>query len=306
MILGTYQPIGLDDEGHVKSQLAPISYKHQMYDDFNTMYFRYTNIDGAKLRMELEHRHENAGVDVSAWGSLVMGGSIHSAILAVRGYKNVLVIPSWNDEAVRFNKLTQTRDNAFLPYAGSGIHFFPIINWYNECDARLTVATVRSANSFFDYLYKQYAGIEHLPGKLNRLIIARSDEYYKLGDENYFRHLKGTTEEKYDAVVLMDVPNGQDGRFNSHVLKRDFAHLCTDDFDLLEFNTHTVLDDPHRLYNKKDINDDVDRALGIITPVELKKEIIEMHGGEEMRFRTPVQQSFRVQANHLKKKIRCY
>ena len=66
------------------------------------------------------------------------------------------------------------------------------------------------------------------------------------------------------SVVLIDVPNGQDGRFNSHVLKQDFAHLCTDDFDLVEFNTH-VMTPQHRIYNAKNVNDIIDRALGIVT-----------------------------------------
>ena len=41
MISGAYQPIGLDDEGKVKSQLTPTAYKRQMFQDFSTMYWRY-------------------------------------------------------------------------------------------------------------------------------------------------------------------------------------------------------------------------------------------------------------------------
>ena len=276
-----------------------------MFQDFSTMYWRYIYQPGAKLRIDLEGNSPTADVDVNAWASIFMGGVIHSAFIACSGYKNVLVIPSWNDDAIRFSRLTQSRNSSFVPYGGSGIHMFPLVHWYNECSANLTVATVRSANSFFDFMYKQYAGITHLPK--DNLTIARSDEYYRLGDENYFRHLKGTTEEKYDAVVLIDVPNGQDGRFNSHVLKQDFAHLCTDDFDLVEFNTH-VMTPQHRIYNAKNVNDIIDRALGIVTPAVLKKELVEIPDNSdiELRYRTPMEQSFKVQANHLKKKIRVY
>ena len=206
-------------------------------------------------------------------------------LLLVVDTRMLLVIPSWNDDAIRFSRLTQSRNSSFVPYGGSGIHMFPLVHWYNEnqCSANLTVATVRSANSFFDFMYKQYAGITHLPK--DNLTIARSDEYYRLGDENYFRHLKGTTEEKYDAVVLIDVPNGQDGRFNSHVLKQDFAHLCTDDFDLVEFNTH-VMTPQHRIYNAKNVNDIIDRALGIVTPAVLKKELVEIPDNSDMNYIT--------------------
>ena len=303
MLAGTYQPLGLADDGSIKSQLTPVSYKRQMFQDFSTMYWRYVAQPGARLRMELEGRTPEADVDVNAWASLFTGGIIHSAFIACSGYKNVLVIPSWNDNAIRINRLCQSRDNSFVPYAGSGIHMFPLVHWYNECYANLTVATVRSADSFFDFMYKQYAGTTHL-GRDN-LTIARSDEYYRLGDENYFRHLKGTTEEKYDAVVLIDVPNGQDGRFNSYALKQDFAHLCTDDFDLIEFNTHTFTES-HRIYNAKNVNAIIDKALGIITPQSLKKELVEEDGVLERRYRSTMEQSFKVQANHLKKKIRVY
>ena len=41
MISGAYQPMGLDDEGKVKSQLTPTAHKRQMFQDFSTMYWRY-------------------------------------------------------------------------------------------------------------------------------------------------------------------------------------------------------------------------------------------------------------------------
>ena len=63
-------------------------------------------------------------------------------LLGCSGYKNVLVIPSWNDDAIRFSRLTQSRNSSFVPYGGSGIHMFPLVHWYNECSANLTVATV--------------------------------------------------------------------------------------------------------------------------------------------------------------------
>ena len=283
-------------------------YKFRMWGDFNDMYWRYQNFPNAHgVRMQLDRDAPDATVDAQAWGSLCLGGSIYSGFLAVRGYRNVLVIPSWNDRAYRFNRLTQTKKNSYMPYGGSAIHYFPVVHWYNECDAQLTIATVTSAESFFDFLYKMYAGAAPTENRpFQNINIARSDEYYTIGDENYFRHLKGTTEEKYDAVVLMDVPESTDARFNSYALKRDFQHLCTDDFDLIEFNTHEFADD-HRIYNAKNVRSDINTLLDIITPDDLKKENYHRAGdGIEAVFRTNDKNSFKKQIESLNKKIRVY
>ena len=99
----------------------------------------------------------------------------------------------------------------------------------------------------------------------------------------------------------MDVPESTDARFNSYALKRDFQHLCTDDFDLIEFNTHEFTDD-HRIYNAKNVRSDINTLLDIITPDDLKKENYHRAGDGIVVFRTNDKNSFKKQIESLNKK----
>ena len=286
----TYQPQGLNEDGTVRSQLTPIQYKNKMYGEFNDLYFRYLNF-GTHLRMELDG--EDRDINSRAFMSLYLGGAIYDAFVAVRGYKNILVIPSWNDGNSR---LTMSGSDSFLPYAGSAIHCFPLIHKYNETDGVLNIATVPNATSFFDYMYKHMANLS------DNIRILRSDDYYVLGKDNF--KIKGHPEEKYDAVILMDVPNYENETFRADVIKEDFAHLCTSDFDLIEFNTSPTLT---RIKGQKDIRIDISKVLKIVTPDTLKKELLLVKDDETVTIeRTTTMNSLRIQLDSLQSKIRVY
>lgn len=285
----TYQPQGLNEDGTIRSQLTPKSYKFKMWQEFEDLYFRYLNF-GTTLRMEMQ---DNKETNSQALMSMYLGGSIYDAFVAIRGYKNVLVIPSWNDGNSR---LVMNRENSYLPYSGSGIHSFPIIHKYNETDGVLNIATVSNAISFFDYMYKHMANLS------DNIRILRADDYYVLGKDNY--KIKGHPEEKYDAVILMDVPHYKNEMFSASAIKEDFAPLCTEDFDLVEFNTSPQL---VRIRGQKNTNSDISKLLSIITPDVLKKEHTNLtKDGVVEVARTVSMNSFRQQINELKEKIRVY
>ena len=65
MISGAYQPIGLDDEGKVKSQLTPTCIQTSNVSRLLHNVLEI-HISGAKLRIDLEGNSPTADVDVNA------------------------------------------------------------------------------------------------------------------------------------------------------------------------------------------------------------------------------------------------
>ena len=288
-----YQPNGLTDEGQIKSQLTPRGTLVQIWQDFDDMYHRYLNF-GTTLRMEKTDQQVNS----RALTSMMLGGAIYDAFVAIRGYKNVLVVPSWTDKPSdrKVNILTTNHENGYLPYGGSGVHCFPLVHKYNETDGKLTVATVHNGQSFFEFLYKQFATT------CDTLNIARTDDNYILGMDNY--KVKGIPEEKFDAVILLDVPHYKNEKFKASEIKKDFAHMCTEGFELVQFNSSEKLGD--RIIGRKDILETIQQIINTCTPDELKKEIIDVVGTKELRLRTVEHQAFKQQINNLISKIRVH
>jgi len=293
----SYQPKGLDENGNVISQLTPRNYQFEMWEDFNDMYKRYLAF-GTSLRIDTDDSDNTLFRAVS---SMYMGGCIYDAFVACRGYKNVLVIPSWVDNPEgRFpNRLTLNQENSYLPYGGSGIASFPIIHAYNQTHGKLTIATVKNNLSFFDFMYKAIAADNE------NISIARCDAPYSLGQDDY--KIKGHPEEKYDAVILLDVPDGD--KFKAVELKKDFAHLCVEGYELVQFNTNENIGD--RVIGRKDVLDTIQKVINIMTPPNLKKEnteVLDVNDDEvvEGRVRTVVENSFKQQLENLMLKIRVH
>ena len=293
----SYQPKGLDENGNIISQLTPQNYQYEMWEDFNDMYKRYLAF-GTSLRIDTDDSDNTLFRAVS---SMYTGGCIYDAFIACRGYKNVLVIPSWTDKPDdrHPNRLTLNQENSYLPYGGSGIASFPLIHAYNQTHGKVTVATVRNNLSFFDFMYKAVAA------NSDNLFIARCDDHYTLGEDNY--RIKGHPEEKYDAVILIDVPDGS--KFKASELKKDFAHLCVEGYELVQFNTNENIGD--RVIGRKDVLDTIQKVINIMTPSKLKKEnteVIDVNDDEvvEGRRRTTLENSFKQQLENLMLKIRVH
>lgn len=299
MLMNAYQPKGLDEEGQIISQLTPEGAKYNIWKDFNEMLIRYQNSFKTRLAFPMQ---DNATV-YRALVSLYTGGAIYDAFISVRGYKNVLVIPSWTDasrhDLSTFASLVFGQEDSYLPYGGAGIHSFPIIHQYNETDGKITVVKNRNHVSFFDFLYEQYASVTGSP-----ITIARADEPYVLGKDDYL--IKGhiADQEKYDAVILMDVPHFENETYRSSEIKKDFQHLCTEGYELVQFNTTPKLGE--RIIGRKDILDTIQKVIGIITPDNLKKEPLEIFDDEEGVIRTTQENSFKLQVSNLLHKIRVH
>jgi len=317
-----YQPKGYED-GQLVSNLTPDNYRLRMHDDFEDRYFKYITNFGATLRIEMM---DDGRINNKALQSIFIGGCIYDAFLVIKDYKNILVVPSWVDNPeARLNRLTQGDKYSFLPYGGSGIHSFPLIHFYNQCNAKLNIACVRNGQSFFDHLYESYAGIS------NRINTLRCDTEYVLGDDEWVKRLKGhNLEEKYDAVVLLDVPHHNGEKYKGSELKKDFAHLCVDDFDLIQFNSSEQIGD--RVTGEQNNNEIIQKLRNIITPMTLRKQIRRDssergHGQPTTRYevsnredgsqevtvteilvyeRTVLENSFVAQINNIGQKIRVY
>lgn len=314
-----YQPKSIED-GQIVSNLTPDNYRLLMHNDIEDLYFKYTQNFGATVRMDMM---DDGKINNKALASILIGGCIYDAFLVIKNYKNILVVPSWNDNPEsRLQRLTQGDRQSYLPYGGSGIHMFPLIHYYNECGAKLHIACKRNGNSFFDFLYQQYAG------RSNRINTLNCRTEYVLGDEKWFKNLKGhNLEEKYDAVVLLDVPHVDGERFKSGRLKRDFAPLCTEDFDLIQFNSSEAIGD--RILHEKDNKKEIQILRNTITPMSLRKEVRRSQGNGEPTTRietseredgsreakvtevfvfqrTVLENSFVAQINNIGQKIRVY
>ena len=319
----SWQPKGWVD-GELVSNLTPSSVHLNINNDFEKMYWRYIDSFGATLRIDMM---DDGRINRKAFESIAVGGCIYSAFHVIRGYKNALVIPSWDDNPEsRLQRLTLSDEESFLPTSGSSVHMYPLIHFYNECDGKLHIACQSGRphhnHSFFEYLYQGYAA------QSNRINTLRSDGPYVLGDESWVKRLKGhNLEEKYDAVILMDVPHNDKDRFKAAAIKEDFAHLCTDDFDLVQFNTPENLGD--RLAGHSDILSHINTLYNSVVPQSLRKEVKQHNRNEpdivrtqhrdtygdivyeevEEKFifrRTVVQNSFIQQLNNIQKKIRVY
>jgi hypothetical protein len=126
-----------------------------------------------------------------------------------------------------------------------------------------------------------------------------------LGQDDY--KIKGHPEEKYDAVILLDVPDGD--KFKAVELKKDFAHLCVEGYELVQFNTNENIGD--RVIGRKDVLDTIQKVINIMTPPNLKKEnteVLDVNDDEvvEGRVRTVVENSFKQQLENLMLKIRVH
>ena len=120
--------------------------------------------------------------------------------------------------------------------------------------------------------------------------------------DNY--KVKGIPEEKFDAVILLDVPHYKNEKFKASEIKKDFAHMCTEGFELVQFNSNEKLGD--RIIGRKDILETIQQIINTCTPDELKKEIIDVVGTKELRLRTVEHQAFKQQINNLISKIRVH
>ena len=319
----SYQPKAWVD-GELVSNRTPESASLSVNNDFEKMYWRYIDSFGATIRIDMM---DDGRINKKAFECMAVGGCIYSGFHVIRGYKNALVIPSWNDNPEsRLQRLTLSDEQNFLPVSGSSIHMYPLIHFYNECEGKLHIAcgngTQKNNYSFFEFLYQGYAA------QSNRINTLRSDGPYVLGDEEWVKRLKGhNLEEKYDAVILIDVPHNPKDKFKADAIKADFAHLCTNDFELVQFNSSEDLGD--RLLGEKSINDSVGILHNAIVPQSLRKEIKQHNRNEpdvvrtesrdeegelveslvtqKLIFRRTVQQnSFIHQQNNLLKKIRVY
>jgi hypothetical protein len=146
--------------------------------------------------------------------SMVTDASILDAMIAVSGYENILVVPSFEN-----NDYPKLRDGRYRPIRSAGDHLFPIVHTVNETHGNIYVAQPKLGN-IFDDLYAMYD-----------INVIHCDSWFKI-DGSF--HLAENDAPKFDAVVLLGNEGYKEGSFNPQAVKAKFARHCTDDFQLVD------------------------------------------------------------------------
>lgn len=148
----------------------------------------------------------------------LVGDAVNAeALLTYKGYKNVLVVTSFEDS----HYAEGLTNGSFIPYRSAGHHMLPVINHFNKSSANITVTRVKSAPSIYSTLYDSL-GIDSVD----------LDEYFHL--DIPFK-IKNNGDRKYDAVVLLGNEGAlKSGKFNVANVKKKFDKYCVDDWQLID------------------------------------------------------------------------
>ena len=152
--------------------------------------------------------------------AMVTDASILDAMIALSGYENILVVPSFEN-----NDYPKLRDGRYRPERSAGDHLFPIVHALNETHGNIYVAQPKVGN-IYDDLYKMYD-----------INVIHCDSWFKV-DGSF--HLAENDAPKFDAVVLLGNEGYKKGSFKSQAVKSKFAKHCTDNFQLVDVYRGTL------------------------------------------------------------------
>lgn len=147
------------------------------------------------------------------WTTLITDASIIDALLVDAGYKNILVVTSFED--ILYDRI---RDRNYRPVKSAGDHLLPVIHKLNESSGNMYVTKTPNENNWFTQLYKN-----------NGLNFIETESIFRV-DGNF----RMKTNIKFDAVVLLGSESHKKGNFNIKDIKAKFTKYCTDDFDLID------------------------------------------------------------------------
>lgn len=135
-------------------------------------------------------------------------GVILSDYLTISEYQNILFVPSFR------NRQTKPRPHA-------AFHMTPILNKRFDCAPNIYVAYPEDHTSLYKDLMLGF-DVNVIP----------ASGMYTMGAEDYT--VTPPEGVKFDAVYLVGIDMNEGTSFNSWDIKADFAHLCTENFDLID------------------------------------------------------------------------
>lgn len=200
MLLYRCQPISSD-----QNLIVNLGRKRQL---FNTV------SEGlSKYGMKTLHQNDHT--------SLITDASVLAGLISLSGYKNVLVVTSFQDKDYD----NVVRDHR--PQKSAGDHLLPIVHKIVEAKSNMYVTKVKNSVNWFDSIYESM-GVETL----------EIDAPFKL--DGTFKLKTRIDTPEFDAVVLLGCDAYKKGKFQANEIKSKFDRYCTlPEFDLIDVYRHS-------------------------------------------------------------------
>jgi len=197
MFLNQYQPFGYDLKGNIRSNYLESLWKT---NTFETLEENVKNVYKSRLTgTELMYLSTEA--------------SILDTLMIIEKFKNVLLVPTYDNKNVRLT------NEEYTPVGSYGHHFLPIIHKLNGSEYGLYVTDNNTSENMFTKLYDVY--------DVDKIDI--SDGYAL--DNN---KVKIDTDVKFDAVILINAKGMKKGKYQAKNVKKAFTPYGTEDFVLID------------------------------------------------------------------------
>lgn len=163
-----------------------------------------------RLTNTICHR-DNKLADIS---TLLNDASLLSSMIAMGGYKNILVLPTPITEERLRNKKWEPTDH-------SGDLLFPIVHQFCGAEGKVSVAVAKEGHLYED-AWKEF--------NVNTILV---DNWFSL--DRTINDIDCDIHGKFDAIVLMGNRHSiKRGTFQSNDIKKKFRTVCTPNFDMID------------------------------------------------------------------------
>ena len=145
---------------------------------------------------------------------LVTDASILDGLISTSDYRNILVLPSFEDKD--YDRL---RDRNYRPVKSAGDHLLPVIHKVNESQGNMYLASPKTDTNHFNAIYDYY-------------------DIDRIECNDYF-HLDGDFKMKdygirFDAVVLLGNKSFKKGKFSVESIASKFQKYCQNNFVVID------------------------------------------------------------------------
>lgn len=231
-----------DDEGN-KIKLLTIGNRHLIANELKRQvddYFITQRPELVVTKTDILPHTINRGIYFSG---VVLNNLFHKL-----GRHNVLFITNYNDSQWNTFEINHPEvSNPNSAKANLNALWAPLLNetMDNICSVKYTASFMSGSQSLVKYIF----GAWNVP-------VTNCNKKYNLGDTDWEIE---TPVKKYDAVVMVGIPNPSGQVYNIEDIKSTFAPYCTDDFILLD------------IFDDENIKLDVAKLWPDFDPEEFKK-----------------------------------